>query len=209
MPGARAEICLVWCAAALACLGTAAESAFISPSPIRLRPPASLRSAPPIFGPPLHQRKTRGLGLDMVWRRSTQASYDAKKVFPLLTGETLIIGKDGWFISSDTSESVGNQYGDQAVPLEIDLGYTNEEGEVTEMGNQQVAWILYRDGDVIRTVTEDEIDAVDPLVGGSGTGQLGVAALEALSGLIEVFSFTGSRDADAGMGYRLVDKLLG
>lgn len=71
------------------------------------------------------------------WRRSTKSRYELTKILPLNNGGSLIIGRDGWFISSD-GEGVGNFYGDQAIPLELD---------------GQAAWLLYRDGAVVCTVT--------------------------------------------------------
>ena len=89
------------------------------------------RASPPRF------RKS-ALHLEMAWRGSTQGRYEPTKILPLYSGGQLIIGQDGWFISSADDSSVGDNYGDQAIPLEL---------------GDQAAWLLYRNGVVIRTVT--------------------------------------------------------
>ena len=75
--------------------------------------------------------------------RRDSSPYEPKKMLPLLSGGNLVIGNDGWFIDADSDEgdskaAVSDLYGDQAIPIEVE---------------DQVAWILYRDGLVITTIT--------------------------------------------------------
>ena len=60
----------------------------------------------------------------------------AKKVLPLISGGTLIIAERGWILESP--DGVDEFYGDQAIPIELD---------------DELAWLLYRDGEVVLTVT--------------------------------------------------------
>lgn len=70
-----------------------------------LRPKHCSPVCSPVLHPVVGSRRlsvSRVAGLvRMVWRTSTQDRFQPSKVFPLINGvETLIIGKDGWFISS-------------------------------------------------------------------------------------------------------------
>jgi hypothetical protein len=64
-----------------------------------------------------------------------------------IAGRNLIIGDKGWFLEGSTG-SDEEMYGDLAVPLEMD---DEVRGDFTE-------WLLYRDGEVVTTVTDDQID---------------------------------------------------
>ena len=75
-------------------------------------------------------------------------------------GRNLVIGDNRWFLESSTGED--ELYGDFAVPLEMD---DEERGAFTE-------WILYRDGEVVTTVTEDEIDSENDPYAGVSTATL-------------------------------------
>lgn len=84
--------------------GKALQPAFHTLS-LPLRPKHGPRVCSPVLHPALGSRRmgaSRLPGLlQMVWRTSTQDRFQPNKVFPLINGvETLIIGKDGWFISS-------------------------------------------------------------------------------------------------------------
>jgi len=77
-----------------------------------------------------------------------------------VAGRNLVIGSNGWFLEGSTgSDEVS---GDLAVPLEMD---DEERGEFTE-------WLLYRDGEVVTTVTEDQIDAPNDALLGLSTSTL-------------------------------------
>ena len=84
--------------------------------------------------------------LKMVWGPTSgeqQSPYQPKKLLPLLSGGNLVIGKDGWFIDPPDEDEgskarVADLYGDQAIPIEIE---------------DQMAWLLYRNGLVITTIT--------------------------------------------------------
>ncbi len=65
-----------------------------------------------------------------------KTSTSAKKVLPLASGGTVIIAERGWIL--ETSDGVDKDYGDQAIPIELD---------------DQLAWLLYRDGEVVLTIT--------------------------------------------------------
>jgi len=72
----------------------------------------------------------------------------------------LIIGENGWYLES--SIGADELSGDFAVPLEMN---DEQRGEFTE-------WILYKDGEVMTTVTEDEIDAAKDALMGMTTNSL-------------------------------------
>ena len=126
----------------------------------------------------------------------------------------MVIGDNRWFLESSTGED--ELYGDFAVPLEMD---DEERGEFTE-------WILYRDGEVVTTVTEDEIDSEnDPYAGvstatlsnpiGSNlkTGASGFV-LSTLASMIGLLGTGGEKTAgspggDSGTGYRMLSSMLG
>ena len=72
----------------------------------------------------------------------------------------MIIGENGWYLES--SIGADELSGDFAVPLEMN---DEQRGEFTE-------WILYKDGEVMTTVTEDEIDAANDALIGMTTNSL-------------------------------------
>jgi hypothetical protein len=88
----------------------------------------------------------RSQNIQMIWGRKPEelnSPYEPKKVLPLLSGGNLVIGKDGWFIDAphedeQSKAKVADFYGDQAIPIEIE---------------DQMAWLLYRNGLVITTIT--------------------------------------------------------
>lgn len=129
-----------------------------------------------------------------------------------------MIGDNRWFLESSTGED--EVYGDFAVPLEMD---DEERGEFTE-------WILYRDGEVVTTVTEDEIDSEnDPYAGvstatltnpiGSNlkTGASGFV-LSTLASMVGLLGRGDDQDAgrssaapsgDSGTGFRMFGSIFG
>ena len=126
----------------------------------------------------------------------------------------MVIGDNRWFLESSSGED--ELYGDFAVPLEMD---DEERGEFTE-------WILYRDGEVVTTVTEDEIDSEnDPYAGlstatlsnpiGSNlkTGASGfvLSTLASMIGLLGTGGekTSGSSGGDSGTGYRMLGSIFG
>jgi hypothetical protein len=78
-----------------------------------------------------------------------------------IAGRNLIIGDKGWFLEGSTG-SDEEMYGDLAVPLEMD---DEVRGEFTE-------WLLYRDGEVVTTVTDDQIDIDNDALLGVSTSTL-------------------------------------
>ncbi|EKX50784.1 hypothetical protein GUITHDRAFT_103374 [Guillardia theta CCMP2712] len=85
-------------------------------------------------------------------------------------------------------------------------------------GLERTEWILYRDGEVVTTITEDELDAADPLQGGgtSLTDPIAAARMGPMSMMFDAFSAlfgmmdrSKSRTADPGLGYRLFEDGLG
>ena len=139
-----------------------------------------------------------------------------QKILPLYDGRNLIIGDNRWFLESPTGED--ELFGDFAVPLEMD---DEERGEFTE-------WILYRDGEVVTTVTEDEIDSEnDPYVGVSTatltnpignnlkTGASGFV-LSTLASMIGLLGRGDEREkpstaigGDSGTGFRMFGSMFG
>eukprot|EP00291_Cryptomonas_curvata_P001588 CAMPEP_0172181036 /NCGR_PEP_ID=MMETSP1050-20130122/17589_1 /TAXON_ID=233186 /ORGANISM="Cryptomonas curvata, Strain CCAP979/52" /LENGTH=146 /DNA_ID=CAMNT_0012854263 /DNA_START=228 /DNA_END=664 /DNA_ORIENTATION=- len=138
----------------------------------------------------------------MIWGRDPREQknpYEPKKVLPLLSGGNLVIGNDGWFVDAPNEDeaskaSVADLYGDQAIPIEIE---------------DQMAWLLYRNGLVITTITEYDLDTYDPILGGSQSDPLrfvpaGTFLLEAITALTSAISGQSSR-ADSGLGFRFLD----
>lgn len=78
-----------------------------------------------------------------------------------VAGRNLVIGNKGWFLEGSTG-SDEETYGDLAVPLEMD---DEVRGEFTE-------WLLYRDGEVVTTVTDDQIDIDNNALLGVSTSTL-------------------------------------
>lgn len=82
----------------------------------------------------------------MIWGKNTgdqKSPYEPRKVLPLISGGNLVIGNDGWFIDAphegeENRARAADLYGDQAIPIEIE---------------DQMAWLLYRNGMVITTIT--------------------------------------------------------
>lgn len=100
------------------------------------------------------------------------AETKVKKVLPLNSGGNLIIAERGWILES--LDGVDESWGDQAIPIELD---------------DQLAWLLYRDGEVIITITDDDIDAADPMEGGSTklTDPLSLARNTPAGGILNLF----------------------
>lgn len=81
-------------------------------------------------------RSRPGLGLTQPRMQYDTAETKVKKVLPLNSGGNLIIAERGWILES--LDGVDESWGDQAIPIELD---------------DQLAWLLYRDGEVIITIT--------------------------------------------------------
>jgi len=120
----------------------------------------------------------------------------------------LIIGENGWYLES--SIGADELSGDFAVPLEMN---DEQRGEFTE-------WILYKDGEVMTTVTEDEIDAANDALMGMTTNSLtnpigpdlktgaGGFVLGALASMVGLFG-KGEASGDSGSGFRLFGNFVG
>ena len=136
------------------------------------------------------------------------AAYSPKKVLPLITGGNLIVANNGWFLEG--VEGGAELFGDQAIPLELDDG--------------QTAWILYRNGAVVLTVTEDELDALDPIEGGAaasladpigiarslgGETSAGSFLLQVTAAVVSLFGGGEKPAVDRGAGFRFLDGLVG
>ena len=148
-------------------------------------------------------------------RMVVETAERVQKILPLYDGRNLIIGDRGWYLESTTGAD--ELYGDVAVPLEMN---DEERGEFTE-------WILYREGEVVTTVTEDQIDISDTLLGassstlsnpigaelrtGAGGFVLGTLA-SVLSALAPVLGGSGngpSISGDSGTAFRLFGSIFG
>jgi len=140
-------------------------------------------------------------------RMTVETSERVQKILPLYDGRNLIIGENGWFLESSTGSD--ELSGDFVVPLEMN---DPERGEFTE-------WILYKDGEVITTVTEDEIDSAnDALLGMSGTsltnpigadlrsGPVGFV-LGALASMVDLFG-NDNAGRDSGTAFRFFGNLI-
>jgi hypothetical protein len=158
-------------------------------SRVSLRP---LHTSP---GRAVTRSRPRPPGIQM--SAGTDSDKRVQKILPLYDGRNLIIGDTGWFLESSTGED--ELYGDFAVPLEMD---DEERGEFTE-------WILYRDGEVITTVTEDQIDTefdavstmtlTNPIGSDLKTGAGGFV-LGALASMVGMFGDGGASSTSAKDG---------
>jgi len=138
---------------------------------------------------------------------TVETSERVQKILPLYDGRNLIIGENGWFLESSTGSD--ELSGDFVVPLEMN---DPERGEFTE-------WILYKDGEVITTVTEDEIDSAnDALLGMSGTSLTnpigadlrsgpGGFVLGALASMVDLFG-NDNAGRDSGTAFRFFGNLI-
>ena len=165
-------------------------------TPMQLQKRAALREG--------RRRGATSLGMLL----GQNAAYSPKKVLPLITGGNLIVANNGWFLEG--VEGGDELFGDQAIPLELDDG--------------QTAWILYRNGAVVLTVTEDELDALDPIEGGAaasladpigiarslgGETSAGTFLLQLTAAVVSLFGGGEKPAVDRGAGFRFLDGLVG
>ena len=148
------------------------------------------------------------------WRMAASEDVDRKsddlmrtkrvqQILPLYDGRNLIIGDAGWFLES--SDGRDELEGDFAVPLEMD---DEERGEFTE-------WLLYRDGDIVTTVTEDQIEIdldfastttlSNPIGSALKTGAGGFV-LGALSSMVNIFERQEKTGGDPKQGAAAPDE---
>ena len=148
------------------------------------------------------------------WRMAASEDMDGKssprtkrvqQILPLYDGRNLIIGDAGWFLES--SDGRDELEGDFAVPLEMD---DEERGEFTE-------WLLYRDGDIVTTVTEDQIEIdldfastttlANPIGSALKTGAGGFV-LGALSSMVNIFERQEKTGGDPEKGAAAPDEVF-
>ena len=107
---------------------------FVGHCPLRTSHVLGMRAPLPVLLQA--QRKRGAVGVGMLL--GVQSRYSPKKVLPLINGGNLVVGANGWFLEG--VQDGEELFGDQAIPLELDDG--------------QTAWILYKNGAVVLTITQ-------------------------------------------------------